>query len=207
MEAPDSRLEDAARAEGFARIAGVDEAGCGPLAGPVTAAAVVLNRDDIPAGLNDSKKLTRARREALFAALLARADVAIAHASVAEIDRLNILKAAHLAMRRALAMLAPSPVLALVDGNRLPDALSCPARAVVRGDARVLSIAAASILAKVARDRLMADLARAYPAYGWDRNAGYPSQAHKQAMLEFGLTPHHRRSFRPVHNILYQDDA
>jgi ribonuclease HII len=135
------------------------------------------------------------------------AQVSVAHASVEEIDRLNILHAAMLAMRRAVEGLPAAPGLVLVDGNRVPPGLPCAAQAVVKGDALVLSIAAASIVAKVARDAIMVDLAQQFPAYGWDRNAGYPTRDHLQALLDFGVTPWHRRSFRPVHNILYQDNS
>ncbi|SMH47136.1 ribonuclease HII [Maritimibacter sp. HL-12] len=202
---PDFSLEAAAIAAGATRVAGVDEVGRGPLAGPVTAAAVVLNPDDIPAGLNDSKKLTARRREALFDEIMARAAVSVAHASVAEIDSLNILRAAHLAMERAIAALAPTPDHLLIDGNLVPKGLTLPAVAVVKGDGRALSIAAASIVAKVTRDRIMVDLAQQHPGYGWERNAGYPSKSHISALQDLGVTPHHRRSFRPVHNILYQE--
>lgn len=203
--APDYSHETAARLGGARVIAGVDEVGRGPLCGPVTAAAVVLDASRIPAGLADSKALTPARRAALATQIAACAQVSIAHASVEEIDRLNILQASLLAMRRALDGLRPQPDFALIDGNRVPPGLACPAQAVVRGDARVLSIAAASIMAKVARDAIMVDLAQQFPGYGWDRNAGYPTRDHLQALLDLGVTPWHRRSFRPVHNILYQD--
>lgn len=202
---PDLGFETAARARGCIRIAGVDEVGRGPLAGPVTAAAVVLDLSRIPPGLNDSKVLTVARRAALAAEIWACADCAVAHASVAEIDALNILQASHLAMRRALAGLAHAPDHALIDGNRMPRDLPHGAECIVRGDARSLSIAAASIIAKVARDALMVDLAQQFPGYGWQRNAGYPTPDHLAALKNLGVTPHHRRSFRPVHNILYQD--
>lgn len=202
---PDLRYETDARRAGLARVAGVDEAGRGPLAGPVVAAAVVLDPGRIPAGLDDSKKLPATTRERLFAQLAAVAEVGIGTASVEEIDRLNILRAAHLAMERALAALPALPDLALVDGNLLPGALPCPGRALVRGDAICLSIAAASVVAKVTRDRIMVDLAQQHPGYGWDRNMGYPSAAHRAALARLGPTPHHRRSFRPVHNILYQE--
>jgi len=205
MTGPDLSHEHAARALGHARIAGVDEVGRGPLAGPVTAAAVILDPGTLPEGLDNSKKLSRARRAALHASLMGCAQVSVAHASVAEIDRLNILRAAHLAMGRALAGLDPEADFALIDGNLLPRGVTLPARAIVRGDAASLSIAAASIIAKEARDRLMRDLAQQFPGYGWERNAGYPSKAHRAALLDLGVTPHHRRSFRPVHNILYQE--
>lgn len=199
---PDFGFESAAMARGFLRVAGVDEVGRGPLAGPVTAAAVVLDPDHIPPGLNDSKKLTAARRVALAAILRDTCDHCIVHVSPAEIDALNILQASMAAMTRAVAGLRLSPDHVLVDGNRVPTALADRATAVVKGDARSLSIAAASILAKVARDAVMADLGRAYPGYGWDRNAGYPTAEHRAALKTCGVTPHHRRSFAPVHNIL-----
>ena len=205
MTGPDLHHERAAQALGHARVAGVDEVGRGPLAGPVTAAAVILDPACIPEGLNDSKKLGAPRREALCAALMGCAQVSVAHATVAEIDGMNILRAAHLAMVRALSALDPAPDIALIDGTLIPRGLILPAQAITRGDAASLSIAAASIVAKVTRDRLMQDLARQFPGYGWERNAGYPSPAHRAALLDLGVTPHHRRSFRPVHNILYQE--
>ena len=204
MTGPDFEIETELFAQGYARIAGVDEVGRGPLAGPVTAAAVILNPADIPDGLNDSKKLTARKRAVLETDILARAHVAIAHATVEEIDEHNILRASHIAMQRAIAALDPAPDFLLIDGNLIPRGTALPARAVVKGDARSLSIAAASIVAKTCRDRIMVDLARQHPGYGWDRNAGYPSKSHILALRNLGVTPHHRRSFRPVHNILYQ---
>lgn len=198
----DFSFEQAALDQGAAFVVGVDEAGRGPLAGPVTAAAVRLDPLRIPRGLADSKVLSAARREVLFAELLAVADVSVAHASVDEIDSLNILRASHLAMVRAIAGLRADFVL--IDGNMIPRDLTLPARAIVKGDAKSLSIAAASICAKVTRDRVMVDLAQQYPGYGWAANAGYPTKAHLTALLNLGVTPAHRRSFRPVHNILYQ---
>jgi ribonuclease HII len=203
---PDFSRESLALAQGIARVVGVDEAGRGPLAGPVVAAAVRLDPTRIPPGLNDSKALTARARTRLFDLLLQFAEVAVAEASVAEIDQLNILRASHLAMARAVAGLS-GPGLVLVDGNLIPPGLSCRAEAIVGGDARVLSIAAASIVAKVTRDRIMVDLAQQFPVYGWDRNAGYPTAAHRQALLDFGVTPYHRRSFGPVHKALYQDKS
>jgi len=202
--APDFTFETAALARGFSAVVGVDEVGRGPLAGPVTAAAVLLDPARIPPGLNDSKALTAARRDALFAAIMDMAEVSVAHASVEEIDNLNILRASHLAMERAVTGLVTNADHALIDGNMIPRNLSCSAEAVVKGDARCLSIAAASIIAKVTRDRIMVDLAQQHPGYGWEVNAGYPTPAHLRALLDFGITPHHRRSFKPVHNILYQ---
>ncbi|MFC3059800.1 ribonuclease HII [Paenirhodobacter populi] len=205
MELPDYSFELAARALGFRAVAGVDEVGRGPLCGPVVAAAVILDPARIPEGLNDSKKLSHKRRMALEAAIKTDAVWCVAEASVAEIDRINIVQASHLAMCRALAGLARKADHVLVDGNLLPKTLAIPAQAIVRGDARSVTIAAASILAKEARDRMMVDLAQQYPGYGWERNAGYPTKDHLQALLDLGPTPVHRRSFRPVHNILCQD--
>ncbi|MEL7279224.1 MAG: ribonuclease HII [Pseudomonadota bacterium] len=204
MDGPDFSLELAVQARGFARVAGVDEVGRGPLAGPVTAAAVVLDPARIPAGLNDSKKLTARKREALHDLLMEVAEVSVAHASVEEIDEINILRAAHLAMRRAIDGLPQPPDYALIDGNIIPDGLATPAEAIIKGDARSASIAAASIVAKIRRDRIMMDLAQHYPGYGWETNAGYGSKKHMDALQNLGVTPHHRRSFKPVHNILYQ---
>mgnify|MGYP001270342584 CR=1 FL=1 len=202
-EQADFTREAAALAGGHHYVVGVDEVGRGPLCGPVTAAAVRLAPARTPAGLGDSKALPPPPRECLYAELMEVAAVSIAHASVEEIDALNILRASHLAMERAIAGLPAD--FALIDGNRLPKGLALPALAVVKGDAKSLSIAAASICAKVTRDRLMVDLAQQYPGYGWEVNAGYPTKAHLQALLDLGVTPVHRRSFRPVHNILYQD--
>ncbi|MEX1661379.1 ribonuclease HII [Thioclava sp. 15-R06ZXC-3] len=204
-QAPDFSFESAALLRGFTVIAGVDEVGRGPLCGPVTAAAVVLDPAHIPAGLNDSKKLSAAKRAKLAAEIMETAQFCVAHASVEEIDAINILQASHLAMCRAVAGLSKRPDHVLVDGNRLPRDLTLSAEAVVKGDGRSVSIAAASILAKEARDLLMVDLAQQYPGYGWERNAGYPTKDHLQALLDLGVTPVHRRSFKPVHNILCQE--
>jgi len=202
---PDYSLERAALERGHVRIAGVDEVGRGPLAGPVTAAAVILDLENIPKGLNDSKKLSPKKREAVEAEIFERAIVSIAHASVEEIDSHNILRASHIAMERAVAALDPPPDYLLIDGNLIPKGLRISAEAVVKGDGKSLSIAAASIVAKEARDRIMVDLAQQFPGYGWEKNAGYPSKQHREALLELGVTPHHRRSFKPVHKILYQE--
>lgn len=180
------------------RVAGVDEVGRGPLAGPVLAAAVVLPAR-LPRGLagriDDSKKLSALQREAAYAALReAGAEIALGAASVAEIARLNILHAAMLAMRRAVAALPCAPDHVLVDGNRVPGCQP-PCTAIIGGDAASLSIAAASIVAKVTRDRLMARLHARYPDYGWARNAGYGASAHRAAILRCGATPHHRMAF------------
>ncbi len=201
---PDYSFEGAAHMRGHSLVAGVDEVGRGPLAGPVTAAAVVLDPAHIPKGLNDSKKLSAKRRQALHDELLLCADVSIAHASVEEIDELNILRASHLAMERAVAGLKQRPDHLLIDGNMIPRGLSGSCEAIVKGDSRSVSISAASIVAKICRDYVMWDLAQHYPGYGWETNAGYPSKSHKSALEKLGVTPHHRRSFKPVHNILYQ---
>jgi ribonuclease HII len=189
-------------------VAGIDEAGRGPLAGPVVAAAVVFLRPPSPglaALIDDSKRLTPPRREAAFAALreAARAggiDAGIGAASAAEIGAQNILRATHLAMARALARLRVAPDLALVDGNQ-PPPLPCPVRCLVGGDGLSLSIAAASILAKVVRDRAMARLDARWPGYGFARHAGYPTAAHRDALARLGPTPHHRRGFGPVDDV------
>lgn len=187
-------------------VAGVDEAGRGPLAGPVVAAAVVLDaRRPVP-GLADSKTLSAARRAALEADIKTRALAwAVAAAEVGEIDQLNILGATMLAMRRAVLQLRPRPTSALVDGNRVPD-LPCPAQAVVGGDALHAAISAASILAKEARDRRMRALAAVCPHYGFERHKGYPTRAHLEALQRHGATAHHRRSFAPVQRALAAGD-
>ena len=180
----DFSFETLARARGANRVVGVDEVGRGPLAGPVMAAAVRLDPENIPAGLADSKALSLVRRERLYDVILSTAEVGIGRAEVEEIDRINILQASFLAMHRAIA------------------ALPAPAEALIKGDARCLSIAAASIVAKVSRDRLMVELAQQFPGYGWEKNAGYPTKAHRQGLQDLGITPHHRRSFAPIHKML-----
>lgn len=205
MTKPTYELEQGLHAQGHIRIAGVDEVGRGPLAGPVVAAAVILNPDDIPEGLNDSKKLSLKRRTALEAELRNRAEIAVAEASVAEIDELNILRSSHLAMVRAVQALDPAPDFLLIDGNMIPNGLQIPSEAVIKGDGKSVSIAAASIIAKNWRDQLMVDLAQQHPGYGWEANAGYPTKQHREALQNLGVTPHHRRSFKTVHNILYQE--
>lgn len=204
---PDLSFEQAAGRAGARLVAGVDEVGRGPLAGPVMAAAVVLDLARLPEGLTDSKALSAARRRQLAGEIHASCAVGMGLASVEEIDAINICEAAHLAMCRALAALPARPDFALIDGNALPAGLPCPGEAVIKGDARALSIAAASIVAKVARDALMVDLGQHFPGYGWEKNAGYGTKAHLQALQDLGVTPHHRRSFRPVHNILYQEQS
>ncbi len=200
--APTYAHEEALLAGGARVVAGVDEAGRGPLAGPVTAAAVVLDVACIPEGLNDSKVLARGRREHLLLQIEAVARVGIGWASVAEIDALNIRNATFLAMCRAVDALPEPPCHALIDGNACPPGLRSPATALVGGDSLCLSIAAASIVAKVARDRVMAELDAAFPGYGWATNAGYGTEEHRRALQHLGVTPHHRRSFAPVHQML-----
>lgn len=179
-------------------LAGVDEAGRGPLAGPVVAAAVILDELNPISGLADSKKLSARQREALFDEIMAKAlCCSIALASVDEIDELNILHATMLAMRRAVDGLRLKPALVQVDGNRVPQ-LQVPAQAIVKGDAKVQAISAASILAKVHRDRLCDELHQIHPQYGFNGHKGYPTAAHLAALREHGVTQHHRRSFGPV---------
>lgn len=196
---PDFSLETAA---GVAPVCGVDEAGRGPIAGPVVAAAVVLDPNRVPQGIDDSKRIAASHRSKLASQLQSCAGVSIGVASVEEIDDLNILGATMLAMRRAIHGLAHKPALALIDGNRVPPDLVCEAIAVVKGDRRSLSIAAASIVAKVHRDSLLAALSLDHPGYGWDHNAGYPTAEHRQALVRLGATRHHRRSFAPVREVL-----
>lgn len=183
------------------RIAGIDEAGRGPWAGPVVAAAVILPCRKLPRGIDDSKCVKPERREALYLSIYEIAEVGVGEASVEEIDALNILGATMLAMQRALAALPNAPDYALVDGNRLPP-LPCPAKAIVEGDARSLSIAAASIIAKVTRDRIMRRLAEEFPHYGFERHAGYGTKIHQDALRTHGVTPHHRKSFAPIRALL-----
>lgn len=184
-------------------MCGVDEAGCAPLAGPVVAAAVVLPPGSKPRqlrGLTDSKLLGAATREHFFGLIHRIGQVGVGMATVEEIDRLNIFHADMLAMRRAVAALEPCPDFALVDGRAAP-ALPCPARPIVKGDRRSLSVAAASVVAKVVRDRLMRELAARFPAYGWETNVGYGTDAHYLGLLRAGPTAHHRRSFAPLNTI------
>ncbi|MDP2376341.1 ribonuclease HII [Reyranella sp.] len=194
------------RCEG--RVAGIDEAGRGPLAGPVYAAAAVIDRTRAARKLlrmiDDSKKLSHEQREEAYEAMVASGVVqfAIAEASVEEIDRINILQATFLAMRRALQALSEQPEVVLVDGNRAPPSLGCRAETIVGGDAHSYSIAAASIFAKVARDRYMTKLAETFPGYGWESNRGYGSAQHLQALELLGPTPHHRMSFAPLNRLL-----
>ena len=195
---PDYRFEQHAVQSGFRIVAGLDEAGRGPLAGPVVAAAVILDFGSIPEGLNDSKALNAAARERLFEAIMGCAQVAVASASAREIEATDIRVASLTAMRRALAALPVRTEFALVDGRDIPPGLACPARALVKGDARSLSIAAASIIAKVTRDRMMARSALAYPQYGFDTHMGYGAPKHLVAITDHGPCPLHRMTFRPM---------
>ncbi len=195
--APDTCRERTLMRTGLAPVAGVDEAGRGPLAGPVVAAAVILDLGHVPAGLADSKLLTAARREELYEAILASSDVAVACVSAARIDATDIRKASLEAMRRSLAALVRRPAFILVDGRDLPP-WDGPGEAFVKGDRLVASIAAASIVAKVTRDRLMARLGQTYPAYGFDRHAGYPTAAHRAVLTQMGPCPFHRLTFGSV---------
>ena len=199
---PNFKIEQDLISNGCSIIAGVDEVGRGPLAGPVTAAAVILDPLNIPDNLNDSKVLSSKKREKLFEELKSSSIFAFAHVSPEEIDKLNILQASLLAMVNAVSNLKVKPNHILIDGNKVPDRLVGRATAIVKGDRKVLSIAAASIIAKVTRDKLMHDLSLEFPVYGWAKNAGYPTKCHMNAIVKYGVTPHHRRSFKPVHNIL-----
>ena len=202
---PTYQYERKLQSKGYSTIAGVDEVGRGPIAGPVYAAAVILNPNHIPVGLNDSKKLTARKRNLISEEIMKHADVSIASASEREIEEINILRASHLAMMRAIEGLKTNPNHILIDGNLIPRDLTIPATAIIKGDARSVSIAAASIVAKISRDLIMCDLGQQFPGYGWDKNAGYPTLQHLNALQDLGVTPHHRRTFKPVYNILYQE--
>ncbi len=182
-------------------VAGVDEAGRGPWAGPVVAAAVILDKSAIPPGLNDSKKLNEVRREHLFAPIMQNAQVGVGIINVERIDRDNILQATLAAMALAIDNLPARPAIALIDGNRCPQ-LACAAKALIKGDALSLSIAAASIIAKVTRDRLMRQLADEFPQYGFEKHKGYGTKLHQQALSTHGVTRHHRRSFKPIRTLI-----
>lgn len=193
-------------------VAGVDEAGRGPWAGPVVAGAAILNPDTLPLDLidelDDSKKLKAPKREALLARLHETDSIlGVGLASAQEIDDINILQATMRAMVRAVENLGCIPAYALIDGNRVPDGLACGAQAVVKGDAISLSIAAASIVAKVTRDRMMDELDRQYPGYGWGSNSGYGTKAHQEGLARLGITPEHRKSFAPIRKILSPGDS
>ena len=188
-------------------IAGIDEAGRGPWAGPVVAGAVIFPdlkiSDSLAQKLDDSKKLTAAKREALFEELHAsNALIGCGMASVEEIDSLNILQATFLAMNRAVKNLTQVPEFIIIDGNKIPSNLPCPARFLIKGDALSLSVAAASIIAKVTRDRLMTELAKEFPYYGWEKNAGYGTKAHQDGLKTHGICVHHRKSYAPIKKFL-----
>ncbi len=200
--APTDLFERRARKRGAQWVAGVDEAGRGPLAGPVVVAAVIFDGRRYPRGLQDSKLLSREEREALYPRILDRAIVAVAFASRERIDRMNILRASLWAMSRAVAGLAQRPDHVLIDGNMLPPWLPCPGETIVGGDGRSVSIAAASIVAKVTRDRLMARVGQAFPGYGFESHMGYSTPEHFAALEAHGPCPQHRRSFAPVRNQL-----
>ena len=201
MSRPTYGFERTARAAGHMRVCGVDEAGRGPWAGPVCAAAVILDQRKVPKGLNDSKKLSPAAREKLFPEIIAMAEVGIGFATVAEIDDLNILQATYLAMSRAVAALNSKPTLALIDGNRAPP-LSCATQTIIAGDSKSLSIAAASIIAKVTRDRVMIALHDTFSVYGFHQHKGYGTEAHAAALAQHGPCTEHRRSFAPIRALL-----
>jgi len=203
---PDFTLEWAARSRHGGQVAGIDEAGRGPWAGPVVAAAVILDEARVPDGLADSKTLSPEMREALLEEIRATAVVGVAVVDVQTIDRLNILQASLLAMRNAFLKLPTPAQCALIDGNRAPE-LPCPAHECIGGDDQSASIAAASIVAKVTRDRLMTALHETFPDYGWSRNKGYGTEEHALALTQHGVTVHHRRSFAPVARALAADEG
>ncbi len=208
MTMPHFRRERALLRRGAGPVAGMDEVGRGPLAGPVCAAAVVLDPARVPRGLDDSKKLAPESREALYDVVMEQAlSVGVAFASAAEIDAINIRQATHLAMRRALAGLSTVPGYVLVDGNDLPSCLVCAGETLVKGDASSASIAAASIVAKVTRDRLMRRLCALHPVYGFGRHVGYPTRDHLAALAAHGASAFHRMSFAPLRTLAAQVDA
>ena len=194
--------EETLHASGYSLVAGVDEVGRGPLAGPVVAAAVILDRLRIPSGLNDSKKLTQSRRETLFGEICATSHVAVASLSAAQIDNLNIRGATLAAMVRAIVALSDTPDFILIDGRDVPDTLTIPAKAIIKGDGHSLSIAAASIVAKVARDNMMTAADKNYPGYDFYKHKGYGSAHHRNAIQRLGPCPLHRRSFQPVKGMM-----
>ncbi|MBL0370753.1 ribonuclease HII [Rhizobium sp. KVB221] len=195
---PTFLIEEGLMRDGYEMVCGLDEAGRGPLAGPVVASAVILDPHNIPDGLHDSKQLTAARREHLFELILASAEVAVASVSPAEIDRTNILRASLEAMRRAALSLHRRPHFALIDGRDVAPGLPCPAKALIKGDARSLSISAASIVAKVTRDRIMSAAGKTFPGYGFELHAGYGTQVHRDAINALGPCAIHRMTFRPL---------
>ena len=207
MSQPDLTYENtfAGNISGTDNIAGVDEAGRGPWAGPVVAAAVILPSGGIPNGLNDSKKLSKKKRAELFTLINETCHVGIGIAEVEEIDQINILQASLLAMRRAVDDLNLKPDACLVDGNKDPE-IGIPTKCIIKGDAKSLSIAAASIIAKVSRDKIMAELSHKYPDYDWQQNAGYGVPKHIEALRLVGISPHHRKSFAPIRKLLDEEN-
>ncbi|MEP3629240.1 MAG: ribonuclease HII [Hyphomicrobiales bacterium] len=199
---PNFFYEEEAMAAGHSLIAGVDEVGRGPLAGPVVTAAVILKEGQIPEGLNDSKKLTEKRREILFEEIFASAQIAISSVSAEQIDQMNIRAATLYAMVEAVEALNQQPTFVLIDGRDIPPALKQPAKAIIKGDAHSLSIAAASIVAKVTRDRMMVRANTYYPGYDFDHHKGYGSKAHRDAIAKLGPCPLHRRSFQPIKSMV-----
>ncbi len=201
MTKPDLKHERRALRQGHI-VCGIDEAGRGPWAGPVVAAAVILDLKSAPKGLNDSKKLTQVKRDVLFDGIMATATVGVGIVSVQMIDRVNILQATYKAMQFAIGSLQPRPTLALVDGNRAP-ALPCGVKTIIGGDAKCLSIAAASIIAKVTRDRMMVELDQHFPVYGFATHKGYGTEAHQRALSVHGPCAAHRMSFAPMKTMVF----
>ncbi len=199
---PDFAFETSLMQRGVSPIAGVDEAGRGPWAGPVVAGAVILDPGAIPDGLDDSKRLTEVQREALYEEIIICARWGIGIADVVRVDEMNILYASLWAMGEAVAALDVQPAFVLVDGNKLPDLNGIEAKALVKGDQRSLSIAAASIIAKVTRDRMMGELDAQFPEYAFSKHKGYGTKAHQMALMSHGVTAHHRRSFKPIKALL-----
>lgn len=200
-ETPTFEIEDSIPGQ----IAGIDEAGRGPWAGPVVAAAVILDANNMPEGLRDSKKLTEKRREAIAQEIRATSIVGVGIATVEEIDDINILQATFLAMARAEADLSKRPDACIVDGSQKPK-LHAPVHMVIKGDAKSFSIAAASIIAKTTRDQMMRDLALEHPYYAWEKNKGYGAKAHSEALTQYGVTEHHRKSFKPIALLLNRSE-
>ncbi len=183
-------------------VAGVDEAGRGPWAGPVVAGAVILNQKKIPPGINDSKKLKSDMREILYEKICEHSIIGVGISTVEEIDRLNILQATMMAMQRAVEMLGNNNInLVLIDGNKAPE-INYQTKTIIGGDSKCLSIAAASIIAKTTRDRIMRELSCEHPEYGWENNSGYGTKRHQEALAKYGITMHHRRSYRPISELI-----
>lgn len=201
MELPTLNIERSLAGEGASLVAGIDEAGRGPWAGPVVAAAVILDPQNIPEGLRDSKTISEKRRDTIADAIRATSMVGVGMASVEEIDELNILQATFVSMARAEAALPLRPDICIIDGSQKPK-LKVRTHMVVKGDAKSLSIAAASIIAKTVRDQMMRDLSREFPFYAWEKNKGYGAPAHREGLERHGVTQHHRKSFAPIHNML-----